>query len=163
MNQTEMIIRVRALTRDLTSTIFREEDIVSFINEGIDRCGQIIPQLSTMTYLAGTSDVPILLPNAYHSLLAIYATGRCFGQDERHYQGSTFMNEFEQKMDELKVNVENSRVVLTNPDGTVVDASLGTDSVRDNYFFERDSNQGAFDQPTDTDLPSVPIVDGGTF
>jgi hypothetical protein len=170
MNRAQMVTRVRNLTRDLTNTIFRQEDILEFINEAIDRCGQIIPQLSDMVYLESDSDVPTHLPRAYHSLISIYATGRCFGQDERHYQATTFMNEFEQKMDELKVNVENGRVLIKDVNGNVVDSMLENDFVVDDYY-TKDSSYDPFDLPdTDwqegtvqDDTPETPDLDGGEW
>ena len=36
-------------------------------------------------------------------------------QDERHYQSTVLMNEFETKLDELKQAIENGDIVITDP------------------------------------------------
>jgi hypothetical protein len=158
MNRLDMINRVRSMTRDFTSSIFREQDITDFINEAVDRCGQIIPALKDMGYLQSNDAVPPILPPAYHNLLAIYSTSRCFGQDERHYQATTYMNEFETKMEELRLAVENGRVTLKDTSGNTIDTSLDHDFVSDDYFFKRHTgyddgiNDPKFDFPDDPDF-----------
>lgn len=116
MNRLDLIQRVRAVTRDLSNSIFREQDIVAFINEGIDRFKQYIPQLSKMSYLVENGTVPDYLPAQYHHLLAIYCSSRCFSQDERHYQSTTMMNEFETKLEELKAAIDGGYVIIIDPE-----------------------------------------------
>lgn len=139
------------MTRDFSGSIFRLEDIHDYLNESIDRIRQIIKQCKGMTHLNTDSDAPILLPDEYHVLLSTYATSRCFGQDERHYQATTYMNEFETKLDELKIAIENGDVIITNPDGTVVDDAFVEDYVIDNYFEKR---------YTESDLEKVASSEG---
>ena len=115
MRLLELIRRVRTITRDFTNSIFREQDIIDFINEGINRIKQIIPEMSGLKKLIGKEEVPLVLPEEYHHLLSVYAASRCFGQDERHYQATTLMNEFEIKLDKLKENIENGVIVITDP------------------------------------------------
>jgi hypothetical protein len=142
MNNQKLQLRVRSLTRDLTSSIFRAIDVQDYLNEGIDRCTQVIPQLEGMPYLSAPSDEPILLPAPYHNLLAVYSASRCFFQDERHYQATTLMNEFESKLDELKGKIDSGEIVIKNADGTdvVVDTTNQIDYVEDNYFQKRYSD-----------------------
>lgn len=134
MNRTAIIGRVRSLTRDLSNSIYREVDIVDFINEGVDRFKQVIPELRSMEHLINQTDEPRLLPDAYHALLATYASSRCFFQDEQHYQASTLMNEFEVKLGELKIGIENGDVVITQPDGSPIEDVYREDFVEDVYF-----------------------------
>lgn len=115
MKRLELIQRVRALTRDFSSSIFREQDIIDFINEGINRFKQVIPELKSIPKLLQKDQEPFPIPEHYHHLLAVYSASRCFGQDERHYQATTLMNEFEVKLDELKQAIENGDVVLKDP------------------------------------------------
>lgn len=129
MQRSQIVQRVRALTRDFSNSIFREQDIIDFINEGIDRMRQVIPELKNLTYLLTSQQEPTLLPSRYHHLLAVYSTARCFGQDERHYQATTHMNEFEVKLDELKTAIMNGEIVITDPDGNVVIVDLPIDYV----------------------------------
>jgi hypothetical protein len=114
--------------------LFKETDLVSYINEGIDRIGQIIPDLALMSYLTKGEDVPLYLPKAYHHLLAVYGTARAMEQDERHYQGSTFMNEFEVKLHELKDKIDSGDIVLVDEYGDVISTSKKPEYVYDNYF-----------------------------
>jgi len=120
MNRLKIIQRVRSMTRDFTESIFRREDIHLWLNEGIDRFAQIIPQLQGLEHLLSDSAEPTLIPERYRHLLAVYAASRCFGQDERHYQASTYMNEFEVKLDELKTAIENGEVVIVDEDGNPI-------------------------------------------
>ncbi len=129
MNRTQIVQKVRALTRDFSNSIFREQDIIDFINEGIDRCKQIIPELRTMTHLLTSQQEIKLLPPQYHHLLAVYSTSRCFGQDERHYQASTHMNEFEVKMDELKTAIANGEIIIVDDSGNAIEIDVDVDYV----------------------------------
>ncbi len=147
MTRTDLIRRVRSYTRDFSNSIFREQDIILYINEGINRIKQVIPELRKMPLLNNASDKVKMLPSEYHHLIAVYATARCFAQDERHYQATTHMNEFELKIDELKQNIEAGEVIITDPDtGESIEAIYAEDYVRDNYFtIRRKSN--LFDYP----------------
>lgn len=137
MKQSDLISRVRSLTRDLSNSIFREVDIIDFLNEGIDRIKQVIPHFEAMEYPANKDAELTYLPKQYQHLLGVYATARCFGQDERHYQASTFMNEFETKLDELKSKIEAGDIVVKDEAGVPVVAVYATDYVDDIYFNKR--------------------------
>lgn len=129
MDRLKIIQRVRTLTRDFTNSIFREQDIIDFINEGIGRFTQVIPELKGLKELHSNTAKPTLLPPAYRHLLAIYSASRCFGQDERHYQATTLMNEFEVKLEELKSNIESGAVVIIGEDGKPVVSDIMVDYV----------------------------------
>lgn len=137
MNRLDLTKRVRRFTRDFTGTVFNENDIYNFLDEAIDRVKQYINELAGMEYLSDNWEEPILLPKQYHVLLAIYGASRCFTQDERHYQSTTFMNEFETKLDELKNRIDSGEVVIVDADGNEVTASTKDDYVVNNYFFTR--------------------------
>lgn len=128
MKRLEIIQRVRAYTRDLTNSIFREYDIIAFINEGINRFKQTLPQLKSTPKLLAQNQEPYPIPEEYHHLLAVYSAARCFGQDERHYQATTMMNEFEIKLEELRQKVENGDIVIVDP---VTGEEIETDNVVD--------------------------------
>ena len=115
MKRLELILRVRALTRDFTNSIFREQDIIDFINEGINRFKQIMPIFKSTPKLLVAEQEPKPIPEEYQHLLAVYSASRCFGQDERHYQATTLMNEFEVKLDELKQGYENGDIEILDP------------------------------------------------
>jgi hypothetical protein len=128
--------RVRSITRDLSDSIFRDVDVTDYINEGIDRVIQVLPMLAGMEHLTGDNDEPALLPKQYHHVLSVYSASRCYFQDERHYQASTLMNEFEVKMDELKTKIENGEITITDSNGDEVSLTYKVDYVTDNYFYD---------------------------
>ena len=116
MNRLYLIARVRSLTRDFSNSIFREADIVSFLNEGVERFKQAIPQFRNEVTLENNNSEPLLIPSYYHHILSVYASSRCFSQDERHYQSTTLMNEFETKIDELNQKIQNGEIVIIDPE-----------------------------------------------
>lgn len=134
--------RVRVHGRDFNNTIFRTSDIDLFINEGIDRIIQIMPQLSNIPYLVSNDDIVQIIPREYAHMLSVYSVSRLMAQDERHYEATAFMNEFETKLAELFEKVANGDVVLTDPEtGKPIDISLPTDHVVDNYFYDAISGE----------------------
>lgn len=133
MRLTDLILRVRAYTRDSNGALFTEEDITNFLNEGIDRIRKI-SELNGMKYLTLASDEPILLPNQYHHLIAVYGASRCFTQDEQNSLAQMFMNEFEQKLYELETGIKNGTIIIVDSDGNEVISSEFEDSVKDVYF-----------------------------
>jgi len=135
MTLTQLIARVRAYTNEKTTVIFTEAHVTNFLNEGIDRI-QIIPELVGMDYLVLLDDVPALLPARYHYMLSVYATARCFEQDERHYEATNKMNEFETKLEELQGEIANGNVTIVDGDGNAVTATYNVDYVQDTYFAE---------------------------
>ena len=136
MNFLDLQLRVRALTRDLSSAIFRKVDVTTFINESIDRIQMVLDVFDGMEYLVDDTDVPKLLPKKYHHLLAVYCASRLFHQDEQHYQAGTLMNEFEQKLDDLRTKIENGEVKIIDPEtGLPIPLSeADTDYVTNVYF-----------------------------
>lgn len=134
MNRADLIRRVRAYTRDLSSTIFRNVDIVDFINEGVERIKMRVPQLLTIPDLVSDDSTPLPLPSQYHALIAVYGASRCFSQDERHYQASTLMNEFETKLEELLNAINNGEVTIVDGDGNPIVGNNSVDYVTVEYF-----------------------------
>lgn len=141
MNRRELIALVRSNARDFTNSIFRESDIILYMNEGIDRIKQVIKECKPMLHLTAPEQTPTILPPEYHSLIATFSTARCFGQDERHYQASTFMNEFESKLDELKQDIQSGDVVLTDESGDTIDTVYAEDYVDLSYWGVRDKDE----------------------
>lgn len=142
MNFSELCTRTRQLLRDTNKTIFQESDIQNGINEGIARVKQIVRPLKMLTELSDGGDIPNGLPEEYHHLLSVYSASRCFFTDEQFVQSTTLMNEFEQKMFELKTDVESGDVVLTDSNGNVISNSINNsiDAVTDVYFKRVHSN-----------------------
>lgn len=138
MNRTDLALRVRSMTRDFTGSVFRDSDVNMYLNEGIDRFKQVIPEMETMKHLNASDDIPAMIPNQYQHLLALYSTSRCFFQDDRHYQSGTYMNEFEAKLQEFQQKVESGDIEIIDPEtGEPILADSNDEYVRDNYFFRR--------------------------
>lgn len=142
MNRVQIVQRVRGLTRDFSNSIFREQDIIDFSNEAIDRMKQIIPELRTLNHLLTSQQEPKLLPSQYHHLIAVYATARCFGQDERHYQATTHMNEFEVKLEELRTAIENGEVTIIDDKGNEIHADADVDYVDMKPYWNESAREG---------------------
>lgn len=134
MNKGDLTQRVRSNVNDTKGSVFKEDDILSYLNEGIDRIKQVINELSSIEYLVDREDKPLPLPEPYHHLLAVYATSRCFAQDERHYQSTTLMNEFEYKVAELYTSIINGDLVIVDEYGDEMYSSSKPEYVIDNYF-----------------------------
>jgi hypothetical protein len=152
MIRSQLVTRVRSLTRDFSGTTFRLEDVLDFLNEGIDRLRQLFPVFENMMFLDNDSDEPTLLPVPYHSVLALFATARLFAQDDRAYQATTFMNEFELKVDELRVGIDEGRFIIKDLNGIALDNGNGAFYVEDNYFTKYTTDE-TFDYPEDEELP----------
>ena len=133
MRLVDLVLRVRAYTRDSNGALFTEEDINNFLNEGIDRIRKIT-ELSEMKPLSLSSDVPILLPNQYHHLIAIYGASRCFTQDEQNSMAQVFMDEFEQKLSELEIGIKNGSIIIVDSEGNQVVSDEFDDGVKNVYF-----------------------------
>ena len=130
MTLKEIIDRVRSYTRDTTGSLFTQDDIVSFINEGIDRIRRY-KYFKNMTHLTSLSDEPKYLPSEYHDLLAIYGACRCFTQDEQNYLAEQFMNEYEYKTSEMEQFINDGELII---EGIDENSNKPFDAVKDVYF-----------------------------
>lgn len=140
MNQLDLIKRSRNLVRDMTNAFFREQDVVSYINEGIERVGQVIPELSTMEPLITHFDEVTHLPKHWQHLLAVYTASRLCTQDERHYQAGAFMNEFETKLSVLADDIMTGVTEIKDPNGISIDTERAVGSVQNEYYATKDGS-----------------------
>ena len=143
MQLVQLVARTRAYTRDTTGSLFTENDVISFMNEGIDRLKRI-KELEDMVYLMSNTDIPILLPSQYHYLIALYCASRCFTQDEQHNTAQLFMNEFENKMYEIERDIKNGVIIIKNENGDIITSTEIEDAVKDVYFVQ--SGGGSTDE-----------------
>ena len=111
MTLKNLIDRIRAYTRDTTGSLFTQDDIIAFINEGIDRTRRY-KSFRNMEHLTSLSDEPKYLPSQYHHLLAIYGASRCFTQDEQTYLAEQFMNEYEYKTQEVELLINSGELLI---------------------------------------------------
>lgn len=137
MERKALVERTQAHLRDFQLTAFREIDVVRYINEGIERVIQIIPQFEEMESLEHDNQHPICLPKAYHHLLSVYASARLFAQDDRFYQSSTLMNEFEAKVTQLYEDLIAGEIIAYDKEGKEIDFYTNADHVRNEYFLDR--------------------------
>ena len=135
MKRLELISRVRSNTRDFSNSIFRETDIIDYLNEGINRFKQVIPELLGVVPLLAQNQEVILIPSQYQVLLSTYASARCFAQDERHYQATTLMNEFEVKLQELLSEIECGNIVILDTLGVPIVIPLKYNYVDTEAYF----------------------------
>lgn len=156
MRLIDLVNKTRVHARDFNATIFRKEDIVLFINEAIDRFIQVLPQLSNMPYLYNDEDIMEMIPREYVHLLTNYAVSRLYAQDERHYEASTMMNEFEVKLEEFRQKVENGEITINDPTtGEPISITLPTDYVVDNYFTKKNGHVSGVNADIDEGVEGV--------
>lgn len=132
MDRKALVRRVKTNLRDQQLTAFTEVDIIDFINEGIDRVMEVIPQFD-IQYLEYDTAIPNPIPRQYQHLLAIYSTARCFAQDERAYQSTTFMNEFEIKLSQMNDDLLSGDLIALDKDGNEIDFDA-TFFVKNEYY-----------------------------
>ena len=131
MTLKNLIDRVRQYTRDTTGSLFTQDDVIAFINEGVDRTRRY-KHFKNMEHLSSLSDEPKYLPNEYHHLLAIYAASRCFTQDEQLQLAEQFMNEYEYKTQEVELLINEGELVIEGVDSV----NNEFDSIKNVYFLE---------------------------
>lgn len=132
MTLNELIARVRYYTNDETASLFLRENVVEYINEGIDKF-RSIPELSTMIHLVEPEDVPILLPDQYHFLIAIYACAMCFLQDENEYGYTQHFMNFTNQFNDVEQGIASGKIVILNSLGEQIIDETKMDYVKNEY------------------------------
>lgn len=134
MTLQELRDMTRAYARDTNSFMFTDAMIDMFINQAIDRLKHEAV-FKGMKRLRDSIDTPILLPEEYHYMLALFSASRCLEFDERFYEGVERRNEFESLFTSLMSEIEAGNLVITDVDGNVVDnTACYIDYVVDEYF-----------------------------
>ena len=142
MNRLELVKRTRKNLSDEQNTLFTHDDIVSYINEAIERVIQVIPELAPMEILHTDGDAPEYFPKPYHHLLSVYATARCSSKDQRHYEAGTLMNEFETKLQALQLKISNGDIELVDDFGLPLDEDVKNREYVVNKYFHRIDKEG---------------------
>lgn len=128
---------VRLYTRDENSYLFSDKTIQLFLNEAINRIKQY-KIFEGMVKLVLDDDEPVLLPERYHHMLALYASSRCFENDQRFYEAVERRNEFESLLEGLISEIQAGNIVITKiVDGekvVVEDTTNCLDAIKDVYF-----------------------------
>ena len=138
MTFNDLIYKTSLYCRDNTSYVFTDVQIKLFLNQAIDRIKQYKVFLG-MKKLVNPDDVPNLLPEEYHYMLALFAASRCYDMDERFYEGVEKRNEFESLLDSLIADIQAGNIIITDTDDEgnpviVEDGTIYIDYVKDEYF-----------------------------
>jgi len=99
------IQKVREDLNDFTQSVWKDEHIIDFINEAIIDIKNTVPEYYTDLDEIETQQDTINIPNAYKFLITLFASARCFEQDEQHYRASQRMNEYEIKKSRMEVQI----------------------------------------------------------
>jgi FAD/FMN-containing dehydrogenase len=130
------IKRTRRYLKDMTTSVWTDEEIIDFINEGILVIKRKIPEyFYDLKEIFIKTDV-MLLEDEYKNLPCIYAASRCFEQDEQHYRAVQRRNEFESIMEEMVEEIMGSYRYeqKTNDINNPYYTQLENDYVKDVYF-----------------------------
>lgn len=139
---TKAITDTRIHLKDTTENVWTDNHITYFINEAICIMRKVaVPYFSGLLEVSNLTDV-INIDSDYKFLLPLFASARCFEQDEQNYRAVKQMNEFESRREE----VENK--IFESDEYSALVASNESEGVADVYF---DSTTGA-----DEVLPLVP-------
>lgn len=133
MNLETITTNARRHLNDKEGSIFSKDDLEYFINEGLDRFRSVVYFADEVT-LTTLDQSPIYIPEQYHYILSLFASSRAFGQDEREYKATQFMNEFEIKLEELIQKIESGEITVTDSEGEEVTADYEEDYVTNVYF-----------------------------
>ena len=84
--------------KDSTENVWTLTDIKASINESILVIKQALPEyFTTLVEVTNNTDV-IYIDNNYKNLIPLFASARCFEQDEQYYRATQKMNEFETRL-----------------------------------------------------------------
>lgn len=122
MNLKDLISLTKLYVRDKNGYMFTSDECKLFINQGIDRLLQH-PIFKGMVHLEVPEDIPIILPEQYHYILALFASSRLYDIDERFFEGTQKRNEFEQLFNDLVNQVEDGMLELKDGDGNPLNVS----------------------------------------
>jgi hypothetical protein len=134
----EAIADTRRHLKDTSENVWTDVDIVEFVNEAINIVKSTIPEYFTdlITVIDKTDTTPININSMYVKMLSLFASSRCFDQDEQYYRATNKMNEFEARRGDMEIQIRDSKeyadkIALDDPDG-----SLYKDYVVDEYYAE---------------------------
>lgn len=129
------ITDTRRHLKDTTENVWTDDDITYFINEAINIIRKVaVPYFDDLVEVVNTSDT-ILIDNEFKFLIPIFASARCFEQDEQNYRATKQMNEFESRREEMEIKI------LDSDEYAELIADLETDAVKDVYFTSSDTDE----------------------
>ena len=136
--QAQAVADTRRHLKDTTQNVWTDSDIKQFINDAIALIRKSVPLYFAALYpvpydIEGTPSYTINIDSDYELLIPIFASARCFEQDEQNYRAVQKMNEFESR----KVDMVNE--ILDSDEYAAIIKALGetgVDAVKDVYFKE---------------------------
>lgn len=134
--QAQAIIDTRRHLKDTTQNVWTDDDIKQFINDAIALIRKSVPLYFVNLYPVpydddGVQNFTINIDPDYELLIPIFASARCFEQDEQHYRAVQKMNEFEsRKIDMVNEILDSDRYAETIKSL----GETGVDAVKDVYF-----------------------------
>jgi hypothetical protein len=104
----QAVARTRRYLKDVTTSVWSDEEIIDFVNEGILIIKRSIPEYFYDLTEIFVKTETIVLDDEYKFLPCIFAASRCFEQDEQHYRAVQRRNEFESMLGDMKEEIINS-------------------------------------------------------
>lgn len=129
----DLILRTRRYVRDKSGKRFASDEIMDYINEGIDRI-RSYALFQEMPYINDDGDDIYYLPEEYQYALALYASSRCFGVDNDFYQEQQKRNEFENIFADLVARIECGEIKIADITGSEVECVYPISYVVDEYY-----------------------------
>ena len=105
----DAIIETRRYLKDNTESVWTDDDITAFINEALMLIKADLPEFFTDLEEVIEDSDEILLPNTYKKLPCLFASARCFEQDEQNFRAVQKMNEFETRKLDMITQIMNSK------------------------------------------------------
>lgn len=130
------ITKTRRYLKDSSESVWTNNDIKDFINEGMLLIKRTIPEYFYDLVEVYDDAVIIQLEAYYKDMPCIYAASRCFEQDEQHYRATQKRNEFESQLEDMDSQIRGSIEYsdkIANPLNPYFDR-MEMDYVRDVYY-----------------------------
>lgn len=127
----DAIVDTRRHLKDTTQNVWKDADVKAFINDAIRIVKRSIPSyfISLAPVSAITDEINI--DNDYAFILALFASARCFEQDEQNYRAVQKMNEFETRRTEMINEVFERTDYVGNDFDAVQDVYYNSDNDED--------------------------------
>ena len=111
--QAQAVADTRRHLKDNTQNIWTDADIKQFVNDAIALIRQAVPLYFTTLYRVpymqdDVESFDINIDEDYEMLIPLFASARCFEQDEQHYRAVQKMNEFETRLNVMVANIMES-------------------------------------------------------
>lgn len=101
MTLNNVITDTRRYLKDKTQSIWTDADITAFVNDAIRIVKNSLPLYFANLVPVSLPNDPIAINDNYGFLFGLYASSRCFEQDEQNYRAVQKMNEFENRRTEM--------------------------------------------------------------